>query len=869
MTTALVIPSADQAIGAHLPTSLVKREKPNDRQQLNADEYLKKLCNDADKESQELAWVRAERWNRNYYFFLGGLANSYGFNVKGVWNHLSNLRGLYTSNNFAEKEMTLMSVLVRSNPSYKVTPTSGSGETKQREDQEMESGMETEDAKRNGALIAQRITDHDSRIKCPASFLLRKWFYRLNFGTSFSYINFDKNCGPKSQVPQTSPTQINEPGMNFCGGCGMTTQAQGPSGCASCGAPPDMVEHFPGQSIDDNVLGNQFESVSVGDTRLWGPSPWEIGLPPNAKLNIDNGEMQTDFVSWYQLSRKKRIAYTFEIDDDFSDDLQVPFMVRQQERLERQYVGSGNLSSKDFAVTRRYWFREYMYYDWKVPQDITLADGTEIARGSRAFDYCPEGMYIARVGNRILDLQKTNIDDHWGMAHYIYNPMSPWGKGVEDGADLQVIINALYQIAVEHAKRDAVGTTFINQNAGLSPKALRGGNVVPTDLPLGTNMNTAAMRLDGNALSPSLFKTLDQARNDQTAVTGASSVLAGTNETLPDTLGATQLLVQRATSVLTPMFMMDTEQGCRIWGQNLKLRQRFQSADAFMPFTDENEHEQGRAFSGSDIPMDFVVSVVDHSWMPTDSLDIRAELEQALKLGDIPMGIWAPGFPEDVKQVALSVMTTLPRSLNKNQKDEDNAHARLLALKKAVAMVRKMNLPPEAMPTAMQQILTMPSVKVRPQVDNIPVFVEVSQLYAKSLLNDPPAEIDFMLVTAVEQYIEALKEGSVEQNQETSAAGVAGQLPQAIAANTMEAASAANQQPPAPEPPPQVDPTQVMEQEHEGRTKAAELADNQAEREHQMEMADKQEKESEKDRKHAMAIAKLKPKPTAPPKAKG
>lgn len=852
---AIVVPGQSEQLGAKVPLSLVKApQKRRTPQPLDPEAYLNKLCTTLDKESQRDAYIRADRWNRNYFYFLGGLANAQGYSAKGIWRHLPSLRGLHTSNNFAEKIMTLMSVLVRSNPKYKVTPSAGAGETPQKELQNIQNEIDATDQKRSGSVIAQRITDFDSREKCQATTRLSQWFYRLLFGTSFAYINYDKDAGrAKANVPTLTPQTFDQPGMNYCGGCGMTFPGDQGTPCR-CGAGPDKIEHFPGQSFQDNVMGDDVEQIGVGDTRLWIPSPWEIGLPPNARLSEDNGKLNWDYVVWSQMNRKKRIGYVFDATDEFDDDLEVPRMVMLQERLEREWVGPQYSLAKDFAVLRRYWCRPWMYYDGRFHEDTTLADGTEMSQGTRYIDACPDGMYIARTGHIIRDVQKADIDNNWSMSHYTYNPLSPWGKGLEDAADLQVIINALYQIAVEHGKRDAAGVTIFNQNSGLSTQAFMGGNVIPADIEPSQDIRLAATQLTGNTLAESLFTTLEIARNDQTAVSGASSVLAGTNETLPETATATKLLVQRATSILTPALMMDVEQGRRIWTQNLKLRQKYQNVETFMPFTDDNEHEEGRAFSSADIPTDFVMSVVDGSWMPTDSLDVQADLEQSLTLGQIPFGIWNPQCPPEVKQAALSVLTTLPRSLNKDQIDEANAHKRMMALKKGAQTIKSMGLPDEAMAQAIEHVLEMPSAKIRPQIDKLPIHVSVAQAYCKGILDDPENDVDYVLVAIIEGYVEKCKEGMTEQATEASSMEVASQVPQALAQQAMAEQDPANQ-PEPPEQAPPVDPNAVMEQGHEQQMAGQEAQQADLQRQHELKMAKHQQGEDNKSRAHEKVMS--------------
>lgn len=849
--------SSDHAIGNKLPVDVVKdQQRPaKPAPQLKPDQYLNSILDKLAKESEQDAWVRADIWNRNYYFFLGGLKNAYGGSVRGIWKSITDMTGLHTANSFAEKEMTLMSVLARSNARFKISPSAGSGATAKTQEFGTETGDDPADSKRDGALVGQRLTDHDLRMKNPASARLRRWFYRMNYGTSFRFTTFDKNAGKqKAQSPIMRPEQFDLNGMNICGKCGMTFPGQAAMPC-KCGAPAEAVEHFPGQSMSEDVLSDDYESVGVGDTRWFDPNPWEVALPPNARCIVEGGQLQWDAVSWNQNTRNARIAYLYDIHDEISDGLEIPFMNKALERLERRYLGPDYARSKDFSIFRRTWLRPYMYWEGKFNQDTKLANGKEITEGTRYIDAMPEGAYIARVGHRILDIQPANIDDHWAQAHYTYNPHSAYGKGLEDGADLQVILNTFYQIFVEHGKKDSAGVTLVNQNAGVDINAFRGGNVIPTDIPLENDIAKVAKTLPGNSLSGTLPMGMDMVRNDMTAVTGASSVLAGTNEQLPETYGATQLLVQRATSILTPMMMMDVEETQRVVEQNLRLRQRFQSGDAFLPFTDENEYEQGRAFSGADVPADFVVSVVDSSWMPQDSLDIRADLEQAASFGQLPGGIWNPAVPPEAKTAALNALTNLPASLNKDTKDIENAHKRLNALKKGVSHIKTKNPPPDVLPMALQQVLTMPSIKAWDQIDNISVHIQVAQDYGKALMNGPADEVDYMLVQAVSLYVEMLKEGITEQKTEENAMQVAADTPMAMAQTAMGGIQAGQEAPPPAAEAPPVDPNAMVAHDHEAAIAAGESAESAADRAHEIQMAEHQKGEDAAKREHDLKMA--------------
>jgi hypothetical protein len=822
-----LMPTHVQAIErTQTPTRMIKPE-----------EYLAKLCDEADKECEHNVQGRAALWLRNYYFWLGGVHNAYGWALNGAWRPQTNLKGLFTANMLAEKFNTLMSVVTRSNPKYKLTPTPG--------------GQEQE-IKHGGAIVAQRISDHDMAEKFQQTARLREWFCRLMYGNSFRYGSFDKDAGHKTQVPTMGQTQVDVPGMGLCPKCGMTAPANGEQSCPECGQPS---EYFEGESFTDETQEGYEDSMS-GDTRWWVVSPWEIGLPPNARLSQDNGELQWDYIVWCQRVRKKRIAQAYEIGTNIEDVKEIPFMLRAQERMERKGGGDPRDHNSQFCTFRRYWFRPYMYYDWKITQDVTLADGTQVPRGTKMIEACPHGIYVARVGETILDVQPACIDDHWSQAHYYFNPQSPWGKGIDDAAELQRVINALYQIAVEHARRDSVGITTFNQNAGLTVESFKGGNVVPMDVPLDNPRGVLgqAALLQGTPMDNSVGGVIEMARNDQTAVTGASSVLSGTNETLPSTATATQLLVQRATSILTPMFLVDVEQGKRTVTQNLKLRQKYQSMETFVPFTDENEHEQGRFFSASDIPKDFVVSVVDGSWMPSDLLDARAELENALALGNVPLGIFNPDMPPHVQQAALNIFTSLPPSLNTRQADESVAHSRLQAIKEGVEHVKQMNISEEQWPTALEALLNMPSVVVRPDVDNIGVQIEVAQTYAKGVLNDPQGDFDLLLIQAVEGFIQKLKEATVAQGQEQSAMSLLTQQPDAQAQIAMQGLQGQQDAGGQQEPPPP-DPNAIQAQMHEGQLHDADAMESEKGRQHEIATKKMDAAEADKQRKHDLAIA--------------
>lgn len=744
-------------IGQFLPKEEVEKKSSDPKGNQDAFKALKTLCDDIDKEVNDSASKRVGRWTRNYMFWLGGTRNFWGEYWAGKWYEQEEIKGLYSANLFAEKFNTLLATLTRATVKFKVQASpSREGDT------------ETT----GGATVAQRMVEHDARTILDNRFYGLEWSRALLCGFYARYSAWDIKGEGRVYSPVLEDKNIADEGSYYCTNpdCGASGPAKDSvdGTCPHCTTPTALIGS---QEITEQIHSG-YEEKRTGCPRTFSVDPFEVGLAPEA-LSIED----SPYVLWQQRIRNSKIKYLYDLKSLKGDKDDLPSGLKGQMALQAA-LSTGEREqdwkrgTSEFSVMKRYWIEPYMYHDITIQSDTELASGMTLRAGSKLIEFAPDGLYLCRV-NDFLDIQPETKEDHWTGDQYYQNIASAYGKGMDDASDLQEVVNELTTIMVEHSRRDAVGYTVVDQDFGIDTTAMRGGFVVPADTQTtgGKKVSDAVGVFNGPQMSASLPATRQQTLNDMTAAVNAYGVMAGSNEQAPETATATSLLVERAVGGLNPMLARWATNVQVTWAEQiLRLRRKHMTGDQFIPFVEENEREAGRWFSGSDIDMDFIVSVEEDSWIPRTRLDALAGLEMASSFGQIPGGVFNPAIPEQVRSHVLR-LANLPHGLDETLRDRQVAKKRIKGIEEAVKFYLSQNMPPDA-----ERILSAPSIAVLP-TDNHAVHIKFIGEYLSDLVDDemdePPEELIQTLLGQIDKH----KQAMVALKQEQGAMEMLAQAP--------------------------------------------------------------------------------------------
>lgn len=754
-------------IGTNIPKDHLAEHKPiRTPPDGKALDQLKTILTSIDKELDESARVRVGAWVRNFMMVLyGGVRSTWGiYNVQqGMWDTMDqqDLGRLYNVNYMLTDFTTVKGTLERSRVKLKVTPAAAKA---------------TDIKAKMSAEVAQRKVDHDYRTEIDANFLSCEFTYLLCTGTCARYRGFDKTKGPMEQSALLEPNQVESPGTYFCqnpkcGSSGSIEELKDDM-CPGCEGP---AVQSPGDTLESEAHTGYDESPS-GQTCTYSVNPFELGMPNEA-----TGPDKSPFLRWEQRTRHAYIAHKYKVKPGIlkGNEGLSPSLTALQ--VIQNYGQPIQQTDPQFGVFKRYWLEPFMYSQVEINGELELASGVVIPEG-KLTKYAPNGLYIAKMGDVFLDIQPGCAADCWSGSQYHHRPMSPYGVGIDDSADIQEWESEVLSIKIEHAQRDSVGITFFKRTVGIDQSKMVGGANVGVDLPdPEADINKSVMQLNPNPASNSINETLAVGRDAMKGTMGAYDVMSGSNENVPDTATGLSLAQEKAVGIQGQFLARWAASWC-VWAvQGLRWSRRYQSEAQFVPYTDPGDSEAGKWFKASDLDTDYTITAEEDSWIPRTRLDAIADYERMVTLlGAIAPLALSPDQLPDVSAIFSHFATLLnaPSDINATQKDQQVARAIIDQVKAAVEYYESMPEPPaeSEWPDLLKKMLTMPSIQALPAIGSAQIFIKSVQDSLKDVIDDDDVENQPspMLVQALMGLIQAGKAAQMQAAQEQ------GQMAQAL-----------------------------------------------------------------------------------------
>lgn len=283
----------------------------------------------------------------------------------------------------------------------------------------------------------------------------------------------------------------------------------------------------------------------------------------------------------------------------------------------------GERNQREVAEFCQAWFDVQMYKNVSFTNDIKLMSGMTIAKGTRLGEVFPDGMYVARNGDTILDIWDENKNDKWTLCPYVTRIGTLVGSGTSVAHDAQDIINDLTNLKMASILQDAFAKEFVNSQY-LEPENIPND---PTERAVVTNLPDGA-RIVGNAidrLPPSPLSSDAYAMDNemQAVMQNQLGTFSATSAGMPDlkaaqqTYGGMQLMRDITVGRYYPMLairadVLDKEQAYQL----LLLDQKHLSMQQWDMVKGEYGAEAVRFFLDCDIREELVISVTPESFMP-------------------------------------------------------------------------------------------------------------------------------------------------------------------------------------------------------------------------------------------------------------
>jgi hypothetical protein len=453
-------------------------------------------------------------------------------------------------------------------------------------------------------------------------------------------------------------------------------QDVGPQKCPECGS--DATEIVQGAETDITKI-NGFENKQTPDVQTSIVDPFEIKLPISAENEVLAAWLRRErFVDYSKL----RAAFPWaEITETAALHTgETPLLAQAQIQQSPGNVG-GHITAynttpaqQELRRFRQYWFRPEEYAHYIFAQAETLANGEVIQAGTRAIDLFPNGLYIAQCGQTKLEVAPEDKGDVWTHNRWEVVPDAIWGYGIDHVIQGQEMQNEVFSLVYEHIMHNTTPPTVIDPNyLKRSDWSNKPGMVAVLKQAAPQNgIGSAVWQPQGRPVGGDTFGFLEMLKGDmQLLAGGAFSTASGLPDVHTNTLGGMQIQRDQALAQHVSKLNRKAEADVKTGKQQLRVVKKHNLAQYYFPrLSDFSEYEL-QMFEQCDIDADLEIKARPQSWIPRSVLEQRGDLEAALLMGGLPLGIFNPEIPRSIRRLGLELLN-LPSQAEQVGADERN-----------------------------------------------------------------------------------------------------------------------------------------------------------------------------------------------------
>lgn len=482
-------------------------------------------------------------------------------------------------------------------------------------------------------------------------------------------------CGEGGYLPETTEQPIADDS-----GIAMTP-------CPNCGAPTEVI---PATTQTVHRPTGERE-VPTGDIVS------EIVDPMEMKAHLRARDIpHTPFLERNRMIYRKLGKQMFSHWDGQASATSDKLSTKIQSQLEgspgnyKSHKAMGSYSrsedtNSDLVLFTQIWLDPMYYYDIELEEDFNGITGKELQRGTKLKEIFTNGMYIAFLGDKLVDYRNENKAKHWTHGSYIAAAHRFWGDGaVDDSLDQQWELNNLDSLMIEQIMFNVGGQTWYNQlkiegaTLGARPRERNPmKNPSPQDNPGHFIYERPSM-----AISPELPSKSEQIKRDMQSQFGSFSVSSGMPDINVATATGMAILRDQALGFLGPPLELRGEVDVQWAYQVLELLQENMVGKRYLTFGKYDDIE-GQWFEASDVRTDFIITQIPGSWFPVSDFDMRQRMIELSTFGGLPMGIWNPTWPTTVRDYVIEKYG-VPVNLSSTQADERKQRIELETMKTAL-----------------------------------------------------------------------------------------------------------------------------------------------------------------------------------------
>lgn len=424
----------------------------------------------------------------------------------------------------------------------------------------------------------------------------------------------------KDRVPVFGEQEYSGAGTKVCSNCYAKMKGEE---CEKCGSDEWTEIRSEGKA----------KVVSGYDEMSCGESDWISVDPLGLTFYLNAGTVkETPFLIWKQVILHEVLQAQYP-DIDILEGVEAIELKYQQEQLSAATSHLGNRQNNGGSEFNQGWFDLPLYKNYELKSDIKLRNGTILKAGTKLGEAFPLGLYIARNGNKILDLWSEDKNDKWTIAPYVIRPGTMIGAGTQLALSNQDIVNDLRNLEMASAMNDAFRKEFVNSQY-IEPENIPNDpteRAVVTNLPEGGRIRgTVIDTLEPSGLSGEVYNLEDRIAG---AVQQQLGTFSGTQVGAPDLKAvqetASGMAMWREMSVgrFSPMLAVKAE--CLEKEQLYQLLindQKYLTPKQWEKIKGDYDAEAIKAFLKCDLRKELIIEVVPESYMPQSRSQLISDM---------------------------------------------------------------------------------------------------------------------------------------------------------------------------------------------------------------------------------------------------
>lgn len=407
--------------------------------------------------------------------------------------------------------------------------------------------------------------------------------------------------------------------------------------------------------------------------------------------------------------------------------------VNQSASTAIQAMGFSEKSDKSLSEFEQGWFEPALYKNYTLKADVKLRSGAVIPAGTKLGDVFPDGLYIAKSGDKILDLWNEDKNTKFTAAAWVTQLGTLLGLGTSMLHDQQDRLNDLSNLIMQSAMNDSFSKEFVNAqyidptNIPTDPTE----RAVVTNLPDGAKivgsvidrMPPASLTSDAYALPEAIQMTMQmQAGTFSATGSGMPDLKAAQN-----TYSGMQLYRDITVGRFYPMLSVRADElDAKQAYQFLENDKKYLTPKEWEKFAGDYGAEAVRAFLACDLKKDLLITVVPESFMPSTPAQKLMKTQGYLEI----LGVAAPLMNKEMNAY-LAAQYDIPESLIGFDAGYSIGVAHIETFQEICDMITEAqgDIPTSSLqdPIALQMgqlVLQTANIPVVPELDNLDAITE-------------------------------------------------------------------------------------------------------------------------------------------------